>query len=44
MLPEQPSIRDPKISVKDVIAQASKALGTTVSVSRFARLKVGEGA
>jgi elongation factor Ts len=43
VLPEQPSIRDPKMTVKDVIAQASKTLGTSVSVSRFARLKVGEG-
>lgn len=44
VLPEQPSIRDPKVAVKDVIAQASKALGANVTVSRFARLKVGEAA
>jgi elongation factor Ts len=44
VLPDQPSIRDPKISVKDVIAAASKSLGTTVTVTRFARLKVGESA
>ena len=42
VLVDQPSIRDPKIAVKDVLAQANKALGTTVSISRFARLKVGE--
>jgi elongation factor Ts len=42
VLPDQPSIRDPKISVKDVIAAASKSLGTPVSITRFARLKVGE--
>ncbi len=42
VLPEQPSIRDPKVSVKDVIAQAAKALGADVAVTRFARLKVGE--
>ena len=44
VLPDQESIRDPKTTVKDVIAQASKALGASVSVTRFARLKVGEAA
>jgi elongation factor Ts len=44
VLVDQPSIRDPKMSVADVIAAANKALGTTVGVSRFARLKVGETA
>lgn len=43
VLPEQPSIRDPKTNVRDVIAQANKALGASVSVTRFARLRVGEG-
>jgi len=43
VLPEQPSIRDPKVPVKDVIGAANKALGASVSVTRFARLKVGEG-
>ena len=42
VLPDQESIRDPKTTVKDVIAQASKALGAAVTVTRFARLKVGE--
>jgi elongation factor Ts len=42
VLPDQESIRDPKISVKEVLAQASKTLGASVSVTRFARLKVGE--
>jgi elongation factor Ts len=42
VLPDQESIRDPKMSVKDVLAQASKTLGASVSVTRFARLKVGE--
>jgi elongation factor Ts len=42
VLPDQPSIRDPKMTVKDVIAAANKALGASVAVSRFARLKVGE--
>jgi elongation factor Ts len=42
VLPDQPSIRDPKVPVKDVLAAASKSLGTPVTVTRFARLKVGE--
>src|SRR5205814_3442082 len=42
VLPDQESIRDPKMSVRDVLAQASKALGAPVSVTRFVRLKVGE--
>jgi elongation factor Ts len=42
VLVDQPSIRDPKMSVADLLAQAGKALGASVAVSRFARLKVGE--
>jgi elongation factor Ts len=45
VLPDQESIfteLHPKMSVKDVVAQASKALGVPVDVTRFARLKVGE--
>ena len=42
VLLDQPSIRDPKMPVKDVLAAANKALDTSVSVTRFARLKVGE--
>jgi elongation factor Ts len=44
VLTDQPSIRDPKASVNDVLTAASKALGATVAVSRFARLRVGETA
>jgi elongation factor Ts len=43
VLPDQASIRDPKMTVADVIAAASKGLGATIAVSRFARLRVGEG-
>ena len=42
VLPDQESIRDSKMKVKDVIAAASKSLGTSLSVTRFVRLKVGE--
>jgi elongation factor Ts len=44
VLPDQPSIRDPKMTVAQVIAAANKVLGADLSVTRFARLKVGEGA
>jgi elongation factor Ts len=44
VLPDQASIRDPKMTVKEVIAAATKALGANLTVTRFARLKVGEGA
>jgi elongation factor Ts len=44
VLPDQESIRDTtgKTIVKDVLAAANKSLGASVSVTRFARLKVGE--
>jgi elongation factor Ts len=42
VLIDQPSIRDPKTTVADVLTSASKALGAPVTVSRFIRLKVGE--
>jgi elongation factor Ts len=44
VLPDQASIRDPKMTVAEVITAASKSLGATLTVSRFARLRVGEGA
>ena len=44
VLPDQESIRDPKMTVKQVIDAAAKPLGAAVTVTRFARLKVGEGA
>jgi elongation factor Ts len=44
VLPDQPSIRDPKTTVSQVVAEASKAAGGTIRVSRFVRFKVGESA
>jgi len=43
---DQDSIRDTtgRRAVKDVLAAANKGLGASVSVTRFARLKVGEAA
>ncbi len=42
VLPDQESIRDPKMSVQQVIDAAAKAVGAPIRVTRFARLKVGE--
>jgi elongation factor Ts len=42
VLPDQASIRDPKMTVADVVAAATKALGAPITITRFARLKVGE--
>ena len=42
VLPDQESIRDPKMTVKDVLAAANKALGSSLTITRFARLKVGK--
>jgi elongation factor Ts len=42
VLPDQPSIRDPKQTVADVLTAAAKTLGAPVAVTRFARLKVGD--
>jgi elongation factor Ts len=44
VLVDQASIRDPKMTVRDVIASAAKTFGVPLAVTRFARLKVGEGA
>jgi elongation factor Ts len=44
VLPDQPSIRDPKTTVAQVIADAGKAVGGPIRVSRFVRFKVGESA
>jgi elongation factor Ts len=42
VLTDQPSVRDPKMTVNDFLAAASTGLGVTIAVSRFARLRVGE--
>ena len=44
VLPDQPSIRDPKTTVAQVIAEAAKTIGGPLRVSRFVRFKVGESA
>jgi elongation factor Ts len=42
VLLDQESIRDPKMTVRDVLAAANKAMGSSLAIRRFARLKVGE--
>ena len=42
VLVDQPSIRDTKVTVGQMIAGAIAALGENITVSRFSRFKVGE--
>jgi elongation factor Ts len=44
LLEQESVIRESKPKVKDVVAEANKALGASVTIKRFARLKVGEAA
>jgi len=44
VLPDQASIRDPKMTVAQVVAAASTSIGADIRVKRFARIKVGETA
>jgi elongation factor Ts len=41
-LMEQPSVRDPNVSIKQMVASASAKTGENVTVSRFVRFKLGE--
>jgi elongation factor Ts len=42
LLEQESVIRETKPRVKDVIAEAGKALGAAIAIARFVRLKVGE--
>jgi elongation factor Ts len=42
VLLDQPSVRDPNVTISQMIAQASAKTGENITVSRFARFKVGE--
>ena len=44
VLLDQPFIRDDKVSVSQLVAQASAKTGENIQVSRFVRFRVGEGA
>jgi elongation factor Ts len=41
---DQPSVRDPKVTIGQMVSAAIAKLGENMSVARFARFKVGEGA
>ena len=41
---DQPSIRDPKISIGDVVTAAIAKTGENITVRRFSRFKIGESA
>ena len=42
VLLDQPSVRDPAVTVSQLVAQASAKTGENITVGRFARFKVGE--
>jgi len=42
LLEQESVIRETKPKIKDVVAEVNKALSASVSIARFARLKVGE--
>ena len=41
---DQPSIRDPKISIGDLVTEAIAKMGENITIPRFARFKIGESA
>ena len=43
VLLEQKSIRDPNVTVAQLVAQASAKTGENIQISRFVRYRVGEG-
>jgi elongation factor Ts len=42
VLLDQPFIRDPAVKVAQIVAEATAKMGENITVSRFARFKVGE--
>ena len=42
VLLDQPSIRDPKITIGQIVTAAIAKLGENVAIPRFARFRVGE--
>jgi elongation factor Ts len=44
VLLDQPTIRDDKVTVSQLVAQASAKTGENIQISRFMRFRVGEGA
>jgi elongation factor Ts len=41
---DQPSIRDPKVTIGQLVQTAIAKLGENIAVPRFVRFKLGEGA
>jgi elongation factor Ts len=39
---DQPSVRDPNVTIKQMVATAAAKTGENVTISRFARFKLGE--
>jgi elongation factor Ts len=44
VLLDQPFIRDPAVKVSQIVAEATAKMGENITISRFARFKVGEQA
>ena len=42
VLLDQPSIRDPKVSITDLVTAAIAKMGENITIARFARFKIGE--
>jgi elongation factor Ts len=42
VLTDQPYIREPSTTVAQLIAEATAKMGENITVSRFARFKIGE--
>ena len=43
VLLDQPSIRDPNVTVTQLVAETSAKTGENITISRFTRFRVGEG-
>lgn len=41
-LMEQPFVKDPNISIKDLLTETISKLGENITINRFSRLKIGE--
>jgi elongation factor Ts len=44
VLLDQPFVRDDKVTIAQLVAQASAKTGENIQISRFVRMRVGEGA
>ena len=43
-LMDQPSVRDPKVTIGQLVQSAIAKLGENIAIPRFVRFKLGEGA